>query len=770
MRESILKQIIEMVEMGTETGDQSKKGTKNEFQSVQQKLKDLNQSGNLTALDMAVWKHRFQSSSVPPTEDDQRQWARLLQYWKENPALRSIHHGLGIGPSRQKIFAGMGIYSLRDLLTYFPKRYEDRSRIVTIGEVSDGDIATVIGTVVNVSEQRTRGRMRLLKVTVQDDSGVMQAVWFNQPFLKQQMKKGRELIFSGKAQYRFGQMQMANPTWENHEQDETTHSGRIVPVYSLVDAMPQKVMRRIMMHNVDREASRWQFWVPDKYRRKHQLPDGQEALRNIHFPEDDTAQKKARRFLVYEELFLLQLYIQLQRKNYQTQFSGISQPLQKKFFDRFLNLLPFQLTEAQSRVIREIFEDMEKPEPMNRLLQGDVGSGKTLVAAAALINAAANGYQGVMMVPTEILAEQHFLKLHPYFDHLGIRCRLLTGGMRRQDKQALHYAISQGEVDTVIGTHALLQDPVAFPKLSLVITDEQHRFGVGQRSVLQNKGESPDVLVMSATPIPRTMTLTIFGDLDVSTIDQMPPGRQIIKTYRANTSMRPRVYRFVHQQVEEGRQAYIVCPLVEESEKLQTESAVETAERLKSGEFSDLQVGLVHGRMSAEEKESTMTMFRQGDIDVLVATTVIEVGVDVPNAAVMVIEGADRFGLSQLHQLRGRVGRGSHESYCILVADAENDSGNDRLDVLCRFHDGFRIAEEDLRIRGAGEYLGRRQHGAGNLKIADLLQDHAAMEIARQDAIEIVNNEMDAMEKEFPTIHEELLYRFGSEEDIASLT
>ncbi len=735
---------------------------------VEHSVQEIWRKGFLTGYDVRLFQEFATAFRTAGSMESLASLKAVVSYWQANPLHQPVGHASGVGPAREKILHGLGIVSIADLLTWFPRRYEDRTQMKPIRSLVAGETATIRGTIEQLTEQRLkRGRLRLLKATISDGQDRLLAVWFNQAYLKRQLRVGQEVFLSGKVERKFGQIQMQSPAMEAAEANDPFLTGRIVPVYRGTEQMNGSVIRRLIRDNLNHWQKHWPGWVPEGLMEKYRLISPERAVQSIHFPEDEEALRQARRYLVYEELLMLQVMVQDKRLRYKRDFSGIAHTRDRSQIEAFLGLLPFDLTQAQERVLAEILDDMESAEPMNRLLQGDVGSGKTLVAAAALVKTVGSGHQGALMVPTEILAEQHYLKLQPYFQQLGIRCSLLTG--RLKTKEPLYDALGRGEIDVVIGTHALLQDPVSFASVGLAVTDEQHRFGVGQREGLQSKGQCPDVLVMSATPIPRTLTLTLFGDLDVSVIDELPPGRQKIETYWVQSQLRPRVYRFIREQIQNGRQVYVVCPLVEESEKLQTEAAVEMAARLQDQEFPDLAVGLLHGRMKSADKESVMERFRSGALQILVATTVIEVGVDVPNATVMVVEGADRFGLAQLHQLRGRVGRGEHASYCILVAEPNNPEGEARLNALCHSNDGFQIAEEDLRLRGPGEYLGTRQHGLTNLKIADLVQDSSVMEVARQDALTMLNREGPGSRLLPPVVQVELAYRFGNRAD-TSLT
>ncbi|HKV46086.1 MAG TPA: ATP-dependent DNA helicase RecG, partial [bacterium] len=650
----------------------------------------------------------------------------------------------GVGPWRAQLIARLGIATAGDLLYTLPRRLEDRSRLRPIYDLQHGAVETVQGTIGQVRQFRPRRRrLTITKAAIVDPSGVLHAVWFNQPYLARQLLRGRRIVLHGRVQRQGGEIQMAAPEFELLEDgEETLHVGRIVPVYRGTEGLSQRILRTVVFHAIEDTAPRITEWLPDDLRRRHRLPVLGDALRQAHFPETQDAQAAAHQRLVYEELLLLELLLLRQKAAAAAERRTIEYGDASDLVARFHASLPFPLTRAQRRVIEEIRADLGKPHPMNRLLQGDVGSGKTLIAATALLHCVGGGAQGALMAPTEILAGQHYLTLHGLLEPLGVTTILLVGGLGRAARLEAFGATREGRADIVIGTHALIEEDVEFHRLGLAVVDEQHRFGVTQRAALGKKGDHPDVLVMTATPIPRTLALTLYGDLDVSTLDALPPGRSPIKTYARPTARRPQVYEFVRAQVEAGRQAYIVCPLIEESDKLQAEAATALASRLQDDVFRGLRVGVLHGRMKIEERDATMRAMRDGEIAVLVATTVIEVGIDIPNASVMVIEDADRFGLSQLHQLRGRVGRGAHESVCILVADvAEDDAtATARLAAMVETGDGFRIAQRDLELRGAGELLGDRrqtmlrQHGLTELRVADLVRDREWLERARGDA------------------------------------
>lgn len=652
----------------------------------------------------------------------------------------SVRFARGVGPERAKLLDRLGIRTIEDLLYRLPRRIEDRSHLRRIYDLTHGAVETVQGRIGRVQLIRPRGRRGLVivKAAVTDASGVLHAAWFNQPYLTKILTSGAQVIVHGRVQREAGEIRMAAPEFEILEGgEETLHVGRIVPVYGSTEGLTQRILRMIVAHALDDYVPAVQEWLPDPPRRRHNLPVLPVALREAHFPDSREAQEKARTRLVFDELFLLQILLLRHKATREAEPRAVMYGDAGDLVRRFHGGLPYALTAAQDRVVGEIMRDLDKPHPMNRLLQGDVGSGKTVVATSALLRCVGGGAQGALMAPTEILAGQHYLTLRALLEPLGVTVTLLVGGLPRADRERALDSIRDGRADIVVGTHALIEEGVAFHRLGLVVVDEQHRFGVTQRAALRGKGERPDVLIMTATPIPRTLALTLYGDLDVSVLDELPPGRSPIKTYHRSSARRPNVYAFVRDRIAAGQQAYIVCPLVEESDRLQAEAATKLAGRLREGPLRDVRVELLHGRMRVDEREAKMRALREGTVDALVATTVIEVGIDVPNATVMVIEDADRFGLSQLHQLRGRVGRGAHQSYCILIADPKTDEARARLHAITETADGFRIAEHDLALRGTGELLGNhRQHGASDLRVADLTcaDDHAWLERAREEA------------------------------------
>ena len=657
----------------------------------------------------------------------------------------SLRYLPGVGPKRaERLEEGLSLRTVGDLLFRAPRRIEDRRTLREIYDLTHGAVETVEGTVGRIRAFRPRRRRNfvIVKAAITDGSGVLHAVWYNQGYIVRQLPAGARVILHGRVQRQAGEIQMIAPEYEVLEPGEDTlHAGRIVPVYGATEGVTQRMLRTIVMRALDEYAPAAVDWLPDDLRHRYAFPALPTALRALHFPDTEDDQKSAHGRLAYEELLLFQTLLLQHKQARQREPKGIRYGEAASLLERFEARLPYRLTRAQRRVVNEISHDMGAPHPMNRLLQGDVGSGKTVVAAEALLRCIGGGAQGALMAPTEILAGQHYLTLRALLDPIGVTVALLVGGLTRTARGEALDLIRGGGADLVIGTHALIEEDVEFGRLGLVIVDEQHRFGVAQRAALREKGTRPDVLVMTATPIPRTLALSVYGDLDVSVLDEMPPGRTPIRTHVRSGASRPQIYAWVAEQVREGRQAYVVCPLIEESDKLQAEAATGLHTRLAAGPLHGLRVEVLHGRMKVDERDRIMQDLRAGKIDVLVATTVIEVGIDVPNATVMVIEDADRFGLSQLHQLRGRVGRGPHASHCVLVADPKTEEGNQRLDAMRETADGFQIAQRDLELRGIGELLGEtgrealRQHGLrGDLKIASLVRDREWLERARVDA------------------------------------
>ena len=650
----------------------------------------------------------------------------------------------GIGEQRAKALGKLGITTLKDLISYFPRGYEDRTLTRPIRELTLGEYACVKAMVAaDPTARRISGGRMLVKARAVDEGGSLDLVFFNQEYRKNSLHKGETYIFYGKVEGDLLRRQMINPLIEKEGQQQIT--GRIMPLYPLTAGVSQLILSRAVRQGLDECRELLEDALPDKVRRQHNLCYTNFAYENVHFPASPEALEIARRRLVFEELFLLTCGLQRLRARRQNVAGPVCQVLDMA---PFYEKLPFSLTGAQKRAIDDAIGDMCTGRPMNRLCQGDVGSGKTMVAAGCVWFAARNGWQSALMAPTEILARQHYEGLSPLFARFGLRCALLTGSTRAKERREILSGLADGTVDLCIGTHALLTGDVQYARLGLVITDEQHRFGVNQRSLLGQKAAHPHTLVLSATPIPRTLALIIYGDLDVSIIDELPPGRQKVDTFAVDESYRARINAFIRKQVAEGHQVFIVCPLVGDGEEIPDERKAVTAyaQDLQSRVFPDLRISLLHGKMKAKDKEAVMAAFAAGQSDILVSTTVIEVGVDVPNANTMVVENAERFGLSQLHQLRGRVGRGSAKSYCILMSDNQNEETRQRLKVMTHTNDGFKISEEDLRLRGPGDFFGARQHGLPAMKIADLSCDMRLLDEA-QKAAKALLNEDPALEK-----------------------
>jgi ATP-dependent DNA helicase RecG len=643
----------------------------------------------------------------------------------------------GVGPKRSETLGRLGIHTIYDMLHYFPRDYKDRTRIQKISEAKLGGEITIQGKVLGVNPRVARNRIHILEVFVGDETGTVAATWFNQPFLTKKFRIGDILFLHGKVgAYKY--LQLLSPEFEIISEDEVNvKGGEIIPVYPLTESISHIHFRKIMRDVVNSFSDYIEEILPAKVIRRNQLIPLKSALKDIHFPKSFDCLKDAKYRLVYNELFILEIAMALRRRCIKEE-RGISFRVGTNVDSHIRKLIPFNLTGAQERVINEIKEDMRSDKPMNRLLQGDVGSGKTVVAIYAVLVAIANGYQTALMAPTEILAEQHYQTIQKYLANSHVRVCLLTGKTNTRQRKSELQQIADGNINLVVGTHALIEEAVNFKQLGLVVVDEQHKFGVVQRLKLKEKGSCPDMLIMTATPIPRTLSLTVFGDLDISVIDEMPPGRTPIKTILVPKDDEKEAYNFIQSEIQKGRQAFIVYPLVEESKVFNLKSATAEAKRLQNEVFPALKIGLLHGQMKPAEKEKVMSDFKERQYDVLVSTIIIEVGIDVTNATIMVVEHAERFGLSQLHQLRGRIGRGSEQSHCLLFGDPKTPEARERLKIMAKTNDGFKIAEMDFRLRGPGEFFGTRQHGLPELKISDLLRDFSILKQVRKDAFEIV--------------------------------
>ncbi|MCX7982075.1 MAG: ATP-dependent DNA helicase RecG [Syntrophales bacterium] len=706
------------------------------------------------------------------SNEDAIDWEEMLRVLSQ-----PVQYVKGVGPRIASILERKRIHNVEDLLYFLPRRYEDRRQIKKIVETTIGQKETIVGEI-TAAQFQGYGLKKVFEVTVDDGSGRLLATWFkgSPSFLKATFRPGHRVIFTGEVRAFKGNRSMIHPDFEviSSEDDDSLHFRRIVPIYSESEGLHQKTIRKIIHSALSITSPHLKSPIPEYICKKRDLPALNVSLNMLHFPphmevveEIETGRSAYLRRLIYEEFFFFELGMAVRRKEV-AQEKGIRFETGGELVKKFYRLLPFNLTGAQWRVIREIEEDVRKERPMNRLLQGDVGSGKTVVAMAAMVTACDNGYQAAIMAPTEILAEQHFRNIGRWAEGLGLRAALLTGGKKGTEVRQLLKEIEKGEIHIIIGTHALIQDRLSFHNLGLAVIDEQHRFGVLQRAALRYKGVNPHIMVMTATPIPRTLAMTVYGDLDISVIDELPPGKKPIKTQVYYESEREKVYEIIRSTIKKGQQVFIVYPLVEESESLDLRDATNMADHLQNIVFPEFKVGLVHGKMRPRDKDRIMSAFLRKEIDILVATTVIEVGIDVPEASLMVIEHADRFGLSQLHQLRGRVGRSNIPGHCILMAQYDvSDEARRRLAVMEKTNDGFRIAEEDLAIRGPGEFMGTRQWGVPEFRVASIVRDGRILSEARSDAFAIVEDDPFLEKEENKILRKILIHRWGQKLELA---
>lgn len=680
---------------------------------------------------------------------------------------KDIQYVKGIGPKKASKLNKLGIFTINDLIYYFPRQYEDRNKLKKICQLEDKEKATIRAIISSIETSTPRKGLSITKLSVRDETGFAKLVFFNQDYIVKSFKSGDTILVFGKVKKDFNGVELSSCEVEQMSNNPKSTCG-IMPIYPLTYGLTNKELMGIIKIIFTNEQIVVKEYLPKRIIEKYKLCSIDYAIKNLHNPTNKESLKIALYRMVFEEFLILQLGLFL-FKNGVVEKDGIN-------FNRHDNLkaildsLPFKLTNAQNRAFNEILDDMASNKVMNRLVQGDVGSGKTVVALLSLANCVLNGYQGALMAPTEILAEQHYISLNETLSQFGMNIGLLVGSLTKKQKENILEKVKNKEIDILIGTHALIEDKVEFNNLGIVITDEQHRFGVRQRNKLSEKGYNPDILVMTATPIPRTLALILYGDLDISIIDELPPGRQPIETIAVYKDKRDKAYNsLVREEVEKGRQVYIVCPLVEESEAIEAKSAVELVEELRSEYFSDLRLGLLHGKMKPSEKDEIMKSFKNRELDILVSTTVIEVGVNVPNATLMIIENAERFGLAQLHQLRGRVGRGKHKSYCILIYSSKSEVCSQRMGIMEETTDGFKISEKDLEIRGPGEFFGTRQHGLPELRVANIFKHMKILKLAQQEARYIISEDLKLQNYENKKLKQEVLKKFENRLEEISL-
>ena len=676
---------------------------------------------------------------------------------------KDVKYVKGVGPNRIQLLNKLKIYTLKDLITYYPRDYEDRSNPQNICDCEDGTEALIEAMPISKITEFRKGKMTISKLIVKDQTGSCYITWYNQGYLRNRFIPMKFYRFFGKVSKKGNRVEMNSPVFDDIEQ--TKNTGKIIPIYPLTYELKQSTLRRIIENGLSEVNGKLDETLPEYILKENNLLDINTAIERIHFPIDFSEYNKSRDRLVFEELLTTQLALLKLKNNYERDQNGIAFRKDVKMSD-VINVLPFKLTKSQLRVLEEIDNDMESEKSMNRLLQGDVGSGKTVVAMISAYKAVKSGYQVAIMAPTAILASQHLESFQSILSQFGIRCELLISSITKKKKMEILERLQNGEIDILIGTHALLEENVLFKNLGLVVTDEQHRFGVKQRATIGTKGNNPDTIAMSATPIPRTLALILYGDLDISIIDELPPNRKKIETYAVRKEMSERVNQFIRKQIDSGRQAYIVCPLVEENEELGLKSVIELEEKYKNETFSNYKVAYLHGKMKAKEKDEIMEKFKNGEIQILIATTVIEVGVNVPNASIMVVENAERFGLAQLHQLRGRVGRGEYQSYCILKFEGNSETIRQRMKVMCDTNDGFVISEKDLELRGSGDFFGTEQHGIPEFKIANLFEDMGTLKKVQKLAMQIMVDDPLLQKEKNVKLNELIKSKFSSKIEI----
>lgn len=674
-----------------------------------------------------------------------------------------------IGTKRASKLHKLNIYTVSDIIEYFPRDYINRSNLLSIKDFTIDKENTFIASIATIYENKRINDKIITSILLKDLTGTITAVWYNQPYLKNNFLKGYEYLFTGKVIKKYNKLEIISPEYESINNGELLSGGRIVPIYASTYKLSQKMLRQLIKNVIDNIYNLCEEFIPEYIIKKYKLLDRKSAIQNIHFPIDEENFFKARYRLVFEEFFLLQLGLKhIKMLTAQNKNALVIKKIDKE--QELINSLPFHLTNAQYKALEEIKQNLSNGNIMNRLIQGDVGSGKTIIALIIAFIVAENGYQTAMMVPTEVLAKQHYENFNKYLSYTGIKILLLTGSTTKKQKNIIIEQIQNNTAQIVIGTHALIEENIIFKNLGLVITDEQHRFGVHQRAKLSTKGINPHTLVMTATPIPRTLALILYGDLDITIIDELPPNRQKIDTFAVDSSYYNRIYKFIKKELEERRQIYIICPMVEEDEKYQDlKSVKEYTQKLKENIFLDYSIEYIHGKMKSKEKQDIMDNFINGNINILVATTVIEVGIDVPNATMIVIENAERFGLAQLHQLRGRVGRGSYKSYCILITDSKSKLTTERMKIMTKSNDGFELSAVDLQLRGTGDFFGTRQHGLPELKIANLYKDMEILRVVQKLANEVLEEDFELINKENLSLKKKLINFFESEEKVYSL-